>query len=88
MKNGIEYFFGETGSSFTANPAPLNGVVKWPRDVTATGVNFKIWKSETLDASSWSDVTGEADLISEPGFIKYTLPTASKVFVRFEVFEE
>lgn len=88
MKNGIEYFFGETGSSFTANPSPLNGVVKWPRDVTATGVDFRIWKSETLAEGSWSDVTGDADLLSEPGFIKYTLPTASKVFVRFEAFEE
>jgi hypothetical protein len=88
MKNGIEYFFGETGSSFTANPAPVNGVVKWPRDVNATGVDFRIWKSETLAEGSWTDVTGDADLLSEPGFIKYTLPAASKVFVRFEVFEE
>jgi hypothetical protein len=89
MKNGIEYFFGETGSSFTANPAPVNGVVKWPRDVTATGVNFRIWTSETLALNSWTNVTGDADLVSEPGFIKYILPTLTpKLFVRFEVFEE
>jgi hypothetical protein len=89
MKNGIEYFFGETGSSFTANPTPVNGVVKWPRDGTATGVNFRIWTSETLALNSWTNVTDDADLISEPGFIKYTLPTLTpKLFVRFEVFEE
>jgi hypothetical protein len=91
MKNGIEYFFGETGSSFTANPAPVGApvrVVKWPRDGTATGVDFRIWTSETLGLNSWTNVTGDADLISEPGFIKYTLPTLTpKLFVRFEVFE-
>jgi hypothetical protein len=89
MKNGVEYFFGETGSSFTANPAPIGGTVKWPRDVTTTGVNFRIWTSETLALNSWTNVTAAADLTSEPGFIKYTLPTATpKLFVRFEVFEE
>jgi hypothetical protein len=89
MKNGIEYFFGETGSSFTANPSPVNGVVKWPRDDTATGVNFRIWTSETLALNSWTNVTDDADLVSEPGFIKYILPTLTpKLFVRFEVFEE
>lgn len=88
MKNGIEYFFGETGSSFTANPSPVDGVVKWPRDASATGVGFRIWTSETLDLNSWTNVTGDADLISEPGFINYTLPTLTpKLFVRFEVFE-
>lgn len=88
VKNGVEYFFGATGSSFTSNPvpAPTTKVVSWPRSSFATGVDFRIWKSETLAANSWTNVTGDADL-SDPNFIKYTLPAASKVFVRFEVFE-
>lgn len=86
VRNGIEYFFGETGSSFTANPGPVGGIVKWP-DANAAGVDFRIWKSETLAQGSWVNVTGAADL-SESGFIKYTLPTTTpKLFVRFEVFE-
>lgn len=91
MKNGIEYFFGETGSSFTANPVPVNGVISWPSDPNVTGVSYKIWTSESLAAGSWQDVTGDADL-SVPGFIKYTLPSGptapSKLFIRFEVEEE
>jgi hypothetical protein len=87
VKNGIEYFFGETGSSFTANPAPVNGVISWPRDPDTTGVSFKVWTSETLAADSWLDVTVDADL-SDTNFVKYTLPTGStKLFVRFEVLE-
>lgn len=88
IKNGIEFFFGETGSSFTANPAPVNGVISWPRDPDTTGVTFKVWTSETLAADSWLDVTFDADL-SDPNFVKYTLPTApAKLFVRLEVLEE
>lgn len=90
VKNGVEYFYGETGSSFTTNPAPVNGVISWPRGPNATGVTFKVWTSETL-ADPWVDVTGDADL-SDPGFVKYTLPSGpsapSKLFVRFEVLQD
>ena len=90
VKNGVEYFYGETGSSFTLNPAPVNGVITWPRGPNATGVTFKVWQSETL-ADPWEDVTAAADL-SVPGFVKYTLPSGptapSKLFVRFEVLQD
>lgn len=88
MKNGLEYFFGEVGSSFTLNPAPnASKLVSWPRDPDATGVSFKVWSSETLATGSWLDVTESADIISDPNFVKYMLPTAPKVFVRLEVIE-
>ena len=88
IKNGLEYFFGEVGSTPTSNPVPnASRLVSWPRDVDATGVSFKVWSSETLAAGSWLDVTGSADIISDPNFVKYTLPTATKVFVRLEVTE-
>ena len=90
VANGIEYFFGETGSSFTANPAPVNGVVSWPRDPDAVGVTFKVLTSETLATDSWVDVTGDADT-SDPDFVIYTLPSGptapAKLFVRLEVLE-
>ncbi len=86
VKNGIEYFMGETGSSFTSNPQPVNGVISYPRDAIATGVSFKVWLS--LDLSDWEDVTDDADS-SDPAFVKYTLPAGEdKIFVRLEVIED
>ena len=88
VKNGIEFFFGEVGSTFTPNPVPnASRLVSWPRNVDATGVSFKVLISETLAAGSWLDVTGNTDIISDPDFVKYTLPVAPKVFVRLEVTE-
>ena len=86
VRNGVEYFMGETGSSFTANPVPANGLISWPRDPEATGVGFRVWTSETLGEGSWQDVTANAD-VSDPNFVKYTLPPAGKRFVRLEVYE-
>jgi hypothetical protein len=86
IDNGLEYFFGETGSSFTPNPAPVGGIITWPRDATATGVGFRIWKSETLAEGSWQNVTGDAIVGSSA--ISYTLPTGpAKVFIRFEAYQ-
>ena len=86
MPNGLEYFMGTTGSSFTANPQPVNGVVTWPRDSTVTGVSFKVLTSP--DLVTWADHTDTAD-ISNPAFIKYTLPSGQGViFVRLEVTQD
>lgn len=90
VANGVEYFFGETGSSFTATPAPDNGVISWPRDPDAAGTTFRVLTSETLAMDSWVDATGDADT-SDPNFVKYTLPSGTtapgKLFVRLEVLE-
>lgn len=83
VPNGVEFFMGETGSSFTANPTPVNGTITWPRDASATGASFRILASENL--SSWTDVTASAD-ISDPNSVKYTPPTGSpRHFTRLEV---
>lgn len=80
--NGVEYFYGETGSTFTANPQPINGVITFPRDASATGVTYKVWKS--ADLVTWTDVTS-ATTTGASG-VSYTLPTGEgKVFVRLEV---
>jgi hypothetical protein len=85
VKNGLEYFFGETGSSFTPNPVPVNRVVSWPRGANVSGVVFKVWTSTTLAADSWQDVTAQADN-TNPAFVSYTLPAGSdRLFMRFEV---
>jgi hypothetical protein len=83
VANGVEYFMGATGSSFTPNPPPVANLISWPRSPYATGVTFKVWSSDNL--STWTDVTGSADT-SNPAFVKYTLPTGDpKRFVRLEV---
>ncbi len=84
VANGLEYFMGETGSSFTANPPPDSSrVVSWPRDPAATGVTFKVWS--TTDLATWTDVTAGADT-SDPDFVKYTIPAStSPIFVRLSV---
>lgn len=84
VDNGVEYFMGQTGSSFTANPQPDAGrVVTWPRDPSASGVSFKILSS--ADLSTWTDVTGAAD-VSDPNSVKYTIPASvAPIFVRLAV---
>lgn len=83
VQNGVEYFMGATGSTFTANPQPVGGIVSWPHSAVASGVSFKVWASP--DLATWTDVTASAD-VSDPAFVKYTLPTgASKQFVRLDV---
>lgn len=85
VDNGLEYFMGQTGSSFTANPQPVAGVVSWPRDPAATGATFRVLTSTNL--SGWTDVTNTPALdTSNPNFVRYTLPTGQeKIFVQLEV---
>lgn len=83
VANGVEYFFGATGSSYTPNPQPVDGVVSYPHPSATPGATYKVWTSP--DLSAWTDVTAAIDLTT-PGFVKYTLPSgAGKNFVRLEV---
>ena len=83
VPNGVEYFMGQTGSSFTANPPLVSGVVAWPRSPLATGVSFQVLTSVNL--TTWDDVTTSADT-SDPAFVKYKLPLGTpKHFVRLAV---
>ncbi|MFD0893914.1 autotransporter-associated beta strand repeat-containing protein [Luteolibacter ambystomatis] len=82
IRNGVEYFMGLTGSSFTANPQPVNGVITWPKDPLATA-SYVVEVSENLvtwDPASNGSVTDSGTSVS------YTLPTGSaKRFVRLKV---
>lgn len=82
VANGVEYFMGQTGSSFTPNPQPSGGVIAWPHSATAVGATFKVWISDNL--SFWQDKT--LDAVDSGGFVTYILPPSDpKVFVRLEV---
>jgi hypothetical protein len=85
VPNGIEYFMGSNNSSFTPNPQIVSDLITWPRDRFATGVSFKVWRSDNL--STWQDVTLDAD-ITDQNSVKYMVvvaPGAPKRFVRLEV---
>lgn len=82
VENGIEYFMGETGSSFTALPG-LDGTntVTWPMISNYDGT-YEVQTSP--DLSNWTNV----DPRPEPsgGNLSYLLPTGlGKQFVRLLV---
>ena len=83
VPNGVEYFMGESGSSFTTNPQPVDGTITWPRNPNATGLTFKVLSS--TDLVTWNDVTLSANR-TDPASVSYTLPNnGAKRFARLEV---
>ncbi|MBN8458119.1 MAG: autotransporter-associated beta strand repeat-containing protein [Verrucomicrobia bacterium] len=88
VPNGVEYFMGETGSTFTSNPVPVNGKVTWPRDTANAITSFKVQISETLAPGDWTDITPPHASIDESvaGEVSFTLPTgAVRKFCRLVV---
>ncbi|MES2658956.1 MAG: autotransporter-associated beta strand repeat-containing protein [Verrucomicrobiota bacterium] len=90
VSNGVEYFMGLTGSSFTANPGIGAGdTVTWLNGgnipSAAYGTQFKVQTSP--DLTTWTDVlSGNPNLNNTSGSVKYTLPTgAGKLFTRLVV---
>ncbi len=86
VKNGLEYFMGTTGSSFTANPAPVNRKVTWPKDPTFSGSYF-IEISNTMAAGSWTNVPVNGTNPKDNGTsVEYTLPSGQgEIFTRLQV---
>jgi len=85
VSNGVEYFMGKTGSSFTANPSVAGGKVTWPRDPAALAT-FKVQVS--TDLAIWTDVLPPNPSIDEsiPTQVTYTLPIGvPKQFCRLAV---
>lgn len=82
LANGVEYFMGETGSSYSTNPLPSGGIISWPHSATAIGATFKVLISG--DLLVWTDKT--TDALDSGGFVTYTLPAGHpKLFVRLSV---
>ncbi len=81
VTNGVEYFFGATGSTFTSNPVPnAAGQVSYPHPVATPGTTFIVKTSP--DLVTWTPVTHT----ESGGFVRYTLPSGQgKIFVRLEV---
>ncbi|MCW1924437.1 autotransporter-associated beta strand repeat-containing protein [Luteolibacter arcticus] len=90
VKNGIEYFLGETGSGMTVLPGPVTAggatTVTWDRDPAASVTSFGVQFSTSL-TSDWQPVPGAQLNLSDPAKIIYTFPAplTGKRFVRLSV---
>lgn len=89
VSNGIEYFMGLSGSSFTPNPmANASNVISWPKGASYTGTygtDFVVQIS--TDMVNWTDVA-LANVTDSPGSVQYdldTLPAGSSKFARLKV---
>ena len=81
VTNGLEYFMGETGSSFTANPGLVSGTVTWPKDPAYNGT----YAVETsTDLVNWVPASPAPVVVGNT--VQYTPGTGlGKVFIRLEV---
>jgi len=84
VENGIEYFMGETGSSFTAMPGlDATNKVSWTMDPDFEGT-YEVQTSP--DLGTWTNVVPKP--MPSGGKLSYTLPTdepGGKSFVRLLV---
>lgn len=80
VKNGVEYFMGQTGSTYTTMPSVVDGAVTWPKDPTANATYIVKTSVNLID---WSPASGVVDNGTS---VTFTLPTGqNKIFVRLEV---
>ena len=80
VANGVEFFMGETGSSFTANPGVVDGKVTWPKSAEFQG-DYAVETSP--DLAVWTAAVGVVDNGTS---VEYTLPTGEvRIFVRLLV---
>ena len=82
VENGIEYFMGQTGSSFTAMPGlDATNTITWPASAAFTGT-YEVQTSP--DLATWTNVSPKPT--PSGGNLSYLLPTGmGKQFVRLLV---
>jgi hypothetical protein len=84
VDNGIEFFMGETGSSFTANPSlNASNEISWPASASYQGT-YEVQTSP--DLVNWTNVVPKP--VPSGGILSYTLPSGApggKNFVRLFV---
>ncbi|MGJ8696786.1 MAG: sulfatase-like hydrolase/transferase [Verrucomicrobiaceae bacterium] len=91
VPNGIEYFMGETGSSFTMLPAiNATGTITWPISSTYTGTYGTHFYLETSpDLFDWDPILIDDVTITPGTSISHTLPTTAPTsFIRLAVAPE
>ncbi|MEO5912774.1 MAG: autotransporter-associated beta strand repeat-containing protein [Luteolibacter sp.] len=90
VDNGIEYFMGQTGSTFTANPAAVGGTITWPMGANYTGAygtDYEVQYSTNLVIWTQAPIgSGDNTVVVTPGTsVVYDAPTGGKSFVRLVV---
>lgn len=87
VSNGVEYFMGETGTGFTANPRPINNVITWPKN-PAANATYVVQTSTNLSAegSPGGWVTATSGVVDLGTSVAFTLPSAAtRIFTRLKV---
>ena len=81
VPNGVEYFMGTTGGTFTPQPTPANHKISWPHN-PAAAATYTV--ATSTDLVHWLPAT---DGVKDNGdLVEYTLPAGTqRVFVRLEV---
>ena len=87
VANGVEFFMGQSGSGFTANPAPVNGKITWPKNPNAA-VSYVVQTSTNLAAEGqpggWTTAPG--GVVDLGNAVEYTLPNnGGSLFVRLKL---
>jgi MBG domain len=84
MPNAIEYLMGETGDSFTSNPAVIDRTITWPKDNGAQA-DWEVEVSTDVSANSWE--SAPAGWVADTGTsIILTLPEEGvRRFARLKV---
>lgn len=88
VPNAVEYFMGQTGSTFTPNPGPVAGKVTWPKSTTAQA-SYVVQTSTALTAEGttggWETVS--SGVVDTGTSVEYSLlpTTGPKRFVRLKV---
>lgn len=89
VSNGVEFFMGQTGSSFTPNPSLLGGTVTWPKNPSAIAT-YVVQTSTNLQNEiapgdgGWSTVP--SGVVDNGTSVTYTPPTGDpKRFTRINV---
>jgi hypothetical protein len=84
MPNAIEYLMGETGNTFTPNPAIIHNTITWPKDPDANA-SWEVQVSNTLAPHSWQPAPGPS--VTDTGSsIIFTLPAEqTRMFTRLKV---
>jgi hypothetical protein len=87
VSNGVEYFMGESGSGFTANPKPVNNVVTWPKNPAAVAT-YVIQTSTNLadEGSPGGWINAVTGVVDNGNSVAFTLPAGGpRAFARLKV---
>lgn len=89
VSNGVEYFMGETGTSFTTSPASFaNKKATWTNggNIPAADYGTQFWIQTSTNLVNWTDVLStDPNLENLSGSASYTLTGSGKEFMRLKV---